>query len=284
MKAGIQLYSVRTAMQQDPLAAIRRVAEIGYRYLEVANHNADKDPGVGFAASAADIQSVLKQTGARVISAHLSPLAPKALGPALEYHAQLGTGFFVVPMAFFAERDDILRLAESLSQVAEACREYQIELLYHNHFHEFQTFGNATAFDILMDNTDPALVKIELDTYWAMRGGQDPVALLQRYGKRVRLVHQKDYPKGRDGDIDLIAEPNRTGVSVTTEYFMQHVDPTLFTEIGTGIMDIQRILDAARRHCSCKYIILEQDATQLDEMESIRVSMEHFRQFSGIAF
>jgi sugar phosphate isomerase/epimerase len=53
--------------------------------------------------------------------------------------------------------------------------------LYHNHFHEFQVFGGSTVFDLILEYTDPAPVKVELDTYWALRGGQDPAALLKKW-------------------------------------------------------------------------------------------------------
>ena len=74
LKVGIQLYSVRDEMKKDPINAIRQVAEIGYKNLEFASSNADTDPGVGFGVSVEDMQKLLKETGANLISGHIRPI------------------------------------------------------------------------------------------------------------------------------------------------------------------------------------------------------------------
>jgi sugar phosphate isomerase/epimerase len=282
MKVGIQLYSVRNHMAKDPIAAIKTVVREGYRYLETANHTADKDPGVGFGVPAKELKEILDGAGAKVVSAHIFPMTGEVLGPVLEYYCQLGTPYLVMPMGFYSGRDDALRQAEDLNRIGKTCAGAGITLLYHNHFHEFQIFDGSTVFDIILEHTDPKLVQVELDTYWAMRGGQDPAALLKAWGERVRLIHQKDYPAEYRDRISLIDKVNREHVKVDMNYFMSlGVDKT-FTEIGTGIMDIQSIIDAGNRLCKADYIILEQDYTSHDELESIKISMENFKKFKGI--
>lgn len=282
MKVGIQLYSVRNHMAKDPLDTIRKVAEAGYRYIEVANHNADQDAGVGFGVSAKEIRKLLDETKAEIFSAHIFPLNPAEMTPILEYHQEIGTRYFVHPMDFYKDRDEVLRKAEILNKVGERCKEYGMQLLYHNHFHEFQHFGDETIFETLMKNTDEDLVKIELDTYWTTRGQQDPVALLKKYGKRVRLVHQKDFTKGYEAERDLLKSVEEAGDYVDMDRFNRDVRPETFTEIGTGIMDIQSIIDTAVEHCDSEFIVLEQDYSQHDELESIAISMDSFRKFKGV--
>jgi sugar phosphate isomerase/epimerase len=282
MKVGIQLYSVRSHMAKDPVATVKSVIEEGYRYLETANHTADKDPGVGFGVSAGEMSRLLSERGAHVVSAHISPLTADMLGPVLEYYAQLGTRYIVQPMSFFSNRDDTLRQAENLNRAGKICAEAGMTLLFHNHFHEFQVFDGSTVFDLILDHTDPALVKVELDTYWAMRGGQDPAAFLRKWGERVRLIHQKDYPAEYKDQIDMIDRINREHLKVDMDYFMGLDLEKSFTEIGTGIMDIQSIINAGNDFCKAEYIILEQDRTSHDELESIRISMENFKKFEGI--
>ena len=77
LKVGIQLYSVRTEMEKDPFEAIRKVAEIGYKNLEVANSRADEDPGVGFDVPADKLLEILGGFGAHVVSSHLRPIDEK---------------------------------------------------------------------------------------------------------------------------------------------------------------------------------------------------------------
>lgn len=282
MKVGIQLYSVKTYMAQDPVAAIRQVVDTGYRYLEIANHRADQDSGVGFGTPAKDIKALLEDTGAKIVSGHIFPMTTECMARVLEYHTQIGTQYLAMPASFFTGRDDALRLADNLNQVGEQCAKAGVKLLYHNHFHEFQTFGGERVLDLLMANTNPALVGLELDTYWALRGAADPIAVLKQYGKRVRLIHQKDMPASAQAKADLLTPAQQSGATIDMAYFMSIMDMTAFTEIGTGIMDIQAIIDTANAACQSDYIILEQDATQHDEMESIRISMASFKQFEGI--
>jgi sugar phosphate isomerase/epimerase len=282
MKVGIQLYSVRNHMVKEPVATVKTVVQEGYRYLETANHTADKDPGVGFGVSAGEMKEILDGMGAKVVSAHIFPMTSEVLGPVLEYYCQLGTPYMVMPMGFYAGRDETLRMAEDLNRIGKTCLGAGMTLLFHNHFHEFQVFDGSTVFDLILEHTDPKLVKVELDTYWAMRGGQDPVAFLKKWGERVRLIHQKDYPAEYRDQINLIDKVNREYLNVDMNYFRSLGIEKTFTEIGTGIMDIQSIIDAGNDFCKADFIILEQDYTAHDEFESIKISMESFKKFKGI--
>ncbi|GHU87589.1 sugar phosphate isomerase [Spirochaetia bacterium] len=282
MKVGIQLYSVRQHMEKDPIGTINAVAREGYRFIEVANHHADTDSGVGFGAAAKDIKKALDDTGASVFSAHIQPMNLEIIGPVLDYHAVLGTRYIVSPMEFFKDRDEVLRKAELMNKVAKVCAGAGMNFLYHNHFHEFKTFDGKTIFDILLENTDPALVKIELDTYWALRGGTDPVSFLKKYGERVQLIHQKDFPAEYKDKLNLIDKVNREGITVDMNYFIGVVDQKTFTEIGSGIIQIQDIINTGNSVCKSAYIVLEQDYSRYDEYESIRISMRNFKKFQGI--
>ena len=105
---------------------------------------------------------------------------------------------------------------------------------------------------------------------------------MKKYGKRVRLLHQKDFTRGFEAQRDLLAAVEANNEYVDMERFGKAVDPLTFTEIGTGIMDIQSIIDTANEVCDCEYIILEQDFSRNDELESIKISMEQFRKYSGV--
>jgi sugar phosphate isomerase/epimerase len=269
-------------MKEDPIGTIQHVAKAGYRFIEAANHNAAKDHGVGFGVSAQEIKKVLDDTGAQVVSAHIYPYGADIIKPVLEYFNVLGTQYLVIPMCFFKDRDDALRQAEGFNEAGRLCSQAGITLVYHNHFHEFQIFGDKTVFDLIMEHTDPALVKAELDTYWAVRGGQDAPRFMEKYGQRIRLIHQKDFPGEFKEEINLIEPVNREGREVDMRYFISVVKPETFTEIGTGILPIQDIIDAGNRVCKADYIILEQDFSTRGEFESIAVSMEEFKKFRGI--
>ncbi len=282
MKVGIQLYSVRNHMAKDPISTIRDVANAGYRHIEVANHNAGNDAGVGFGITAKEVRSLLNEVGAEIFSAHIFPLDPERMAPVLEFHQEIGTKFLVQPMDFYRDREEALIKADILNKVGERCKDYGMQLLYHNHYHEFQHFGDDTIYELLINNTDPELVKIELDTYWTLRAGRNPIEELKKYGKRVCLVHQKDFTKGFEDKLNLLASVEANNDYVDMDRFNLEVRPETFTEIGTGIMDIQYIIDTANEFCGSEYIVLEQDFSQYDEIESIKISMDSFRKFKGV--
>jgi sugar phosphate isomerase/epimerase len=269
-------------MGKDPIGTIRHVAEAGYRYIEVANHQADKDSGVGFGVGAKEIKKALDGTGAKIVSAHIFPLTTETIRPVLDYFAELGAAYLVAPMDFFKSKAEVLAKSEGYNALAKLCAGAGMRFLYHNHFHEFQLFEGATAFDLIMENTDPALVGVELDTYWAARGGQNPVALLEKYGERMRLIHQKDFPAAEKDKLNLIDPVNKGGLTVDMGYFNGVVNPETFTEIGLGILPIQEIINTGNRICKTDYIVLEQDFSRHDEYDSIRISMESFKKFTGI--
>lgn len=284
MKVGIQLYSVKNNMAKDPIGTIKRISDIGYRFFEVANHNATVDSGVGFGVSAKEILNLLKETDSNIISAHIFPLNTdhEKMKPILNYHREIGTKYIVQSLDFYKDKDEVLRKAEDLNRIGKVCNDYGMQLLYHNHFHEFQHFGNETIFELLMSNADSELVKIELDTFWAMRGEQDPVSLLKKYGKRVRLIHQKDFTKGYEDELNLLKSVEESDDYVDMDRFLRDFSKESFTEIGTGIMDIQSIINAAIDFCESEYIVLEQDFSQNDEIESVRISMQNFKKLNNI--
>ncbi|MDR1206238.1 MAG: sugar phosphate isomerase/epimerase [Peptococcaceae bacterium] len=308
MKIGIQLYSVRKHMARNPIQTLEQVAKTGYRYLETANHQADKDYVTGFGLSSQDTNELLLKLGVQIVSAHISPLDPKDqahIHKVLSQQQAIGVKYVATNLHDFPNREVTLYYADFLSKLGEMCAQYGIQLLYHNHFAEFRKFDGETVYDILMNHVDPALLKIQLDTYWAMRGGADPADLMKKYGGRVRVLHQKDYPEWAMDRMNMLTayernlqeaakdlpadtEEGRKSLSArelderVLKVLLAELDPATFVEIGTGIMDIQKLIDTANNYCQTEYIILEQDHTQLDEMDSIRVSMDNFKKFSGI--
>lgn len=284
---GLQLYSVRNSLKEDPWGTLEAVAAAGFKYLEAANHNALNDPGVGFGVSAADMRSSLDSLGMQIVGCHINPLDVSILPAALEYQAELGNTAFGCDIEFFPYGDIefVLRRAETFNQVGELARQHGMTFYYHNHFQEFQKFGDQFVYEIIMENTDPDLVKIEMDTYWIYRGGQDPITWMERYADRIILLHQKDFPEVSAQPLNLYDGVVDSGENIDMALFQDRKDPLCFVEIGTGMLPIQDIIDAAAKIPSLKYMILEQDHTQMNEIDSVRTSREAFKEsFTGISW
>lgn len=281
LKVGIQLYSVKNKMKEDPLQTIGDVAKAGYRYLEVANHNALEDDGVGFGVSAEELNGVLKKSGSSIISAHIFPFTEENYKRVAEYNQKIGNHILVYPMDTFQDYDDVMRKVEMYEKMGAAAAKEGMVFLYHNHYQEFQKFHGKTVMEWILENTDPAHVNFELDTFWTLRGGYDPVQIMDQFGTRIKMLHQKDYAKDAPNPVnmfDVVGEDTY----ITREVFGKYKKDGDFVEIGYGQMDIQSIINKALELGSIEYIVLEQDATKLDELESIRRSMEGFRRFQGI--
>lgn len=282
LKVGIQLYSVREDMEKNPVEAIRKVAEMGYKNLEVANSRADEDPGVGFGVPAEELLHILSGFGARVVSGHLRPITEETLPGIIAYHGKIGNTYIGQSADFFPDYDTLMRRCEYYNKMGKLLSAHGMKFLYHNHYHEFQKMNDKYILTHILENTDPSMVDFELDTFWAMRGGVNPVEVMKTLGSRMKLVHQKDFSKTTDSPVNIftVKDPN---VPITRDTFGGAHKPEDFCEIGTGTMDIQKLLDTANEQ-GAEYVILEQDATQLTPMESVRISMESFRKFSGIQF
>jgi sugar phosphate isomerase/epimerase len=201
-RVGLQLYTVRELMKQDFDATIAGVAKIGYKEVEFAGY---------FGKSPEEARAALDANGLSSPSAH-HPMAPPAAAtgnmPTLETNLQeiidgahiIGQKFLVCPYLDAKSRtaDGYKRLAESCNRVGEATKKAGIQFAYHNHSFEFEKVDGLDGklpFDYLLAQTEPKLVKIEMDLCWITVAGQDPIAYFNKYPGRFPLVHVKDWSK-----------------------------------------------------------------------------------------
>lgn len=288
MKVGLQMYSVKELIAENPREAFEKVAALGYRRWEICQLYGREDIPYpyGLQMPPRDAVAMLDSLGVQVIGSHLTleQIQDAAyVEDCLQYMAAIGCPAVGLGSAFFA-KDDLEALKVQcghFNSLGQRARAHGLRFYYHNHFQEFQRFGGRTVYEMLMAYTDPDLVDFELDTYWAMRAGQDPAELINTYGGRISRLHQKDFPKDAPQAVNLFSFAVDARANLTRESFRGIVDPRTFTEVGTGIMDIQGIIDAGNA-AGIPYVILEQDQTQLTELESIARSMAAFRTFAGV--
>ncbi|MBK5270209.1 MAG: sugar phosphate isomerase/epimerase, partial [Bacteroidia bacterium] len=98
--------------------------------------------------------------------------------------------------------DDYKKLTDDFNKKGETCKKNGIRFAFHNHNFSFTAINGVFPQDILMQNTDPSLVDFEMDMYWVVTPGQDPVAWLKKYPNRFPLVHVKDRTKGATENAD----------------------------------------------------------------------------------
>lgn len=288
IKVGIQLYSVRQSMQKNAVDTLEKVAAAGYKFIEPANHFVDRDPGCGFGVSSDKMNEILNKFGAKVINTHIYSMDQgfdgiyNNIDSVIEYHQKIGNFNLTLAIDFFSGRDEVLRKCEIYNKIGKKCHDQGSNLLYHNHFQEFQRFNGKTVMDIINENTDPDYLGYEMDLYWVARSGEKPTDMVHKYGNRIKILHQKDFPSTAKLPLNLF-ETVDPDSEISMETFGQIDLENSVIEIGTGTLDIQANIDAANK-IGIPYIVLEQDYTKLDEIESIKVSMNAFRKFHGISW
>ncbi|KRA99865.1 hypothetical protein ASD83_05080 [Devosia sp. Root685] len=283
---GLQLYSVRNALAADPWGTLEKIAEIGFKRIEAANHKAKTDPGVGFGVEARQLRQRLDDLGLSMIGCHINPLELSILPRALDYQTTLGNTQFGCDIEFFPpnDLDYVKRRCDVFNQVGQLARERGMRFYYHNHFQEFQRIDGEFVYSHIIENTDPSLVYFEIDTYWMYRAGQDPVGWMEKLGERVVLLHQKDFPSETAQPLNLYDGVFSMTEKISMQEFEDRKDPLCFTEIGTGVLPIQEVIDAGAKLPNVLSIVLEQDHTQLPELESVRLSLDAFTsKFNNVA-
>ncbi|ELR73751.1 sugar phosphate isomerase/epimerase [Fulvivirga imtechensis AK7] len=252
MATGIQLYTLRDQMAKDPSNTIEKVASIGYKEVESAGYN-----GQYYGFSAKEFKKMLNENGLKTPSGHYltGNHAPDQQGTlingweqAVDDAAEVGQEYMVLAYLFDNERetlDDYKTLIALINKSAEACKSRGVQFCYHNHAFEFETIEGAVPYDLLLQETDPDLVKMELDLYWTAKANVDPVELFKESPGRYPLWHVKD--------MDQAGE---------------------FAAVGTGTIDFQRIFDH-KEDSGLKHFFVEQDQIKGDAYETISTSYKN---------
>ncbi len=258
---GLQLYTVRDAMQKDPSATLAQVSKIGYNSVEGATYTGSQK---FYGMEAAEFSRVLKQNGLIMPSSHYRLGEEKTNGEtvkgtlmtgwdkAVDDAAAVGVKYMVCAYLSDSERgglDHYKKVAEQLNKAGGRCKKSGIQLCYHNHNFEFVKQDNKFPYDVLLNDTDKNLVKMEMDIYWVTKANQDPIALINKHPGRFPLWHVKD--------MDKTAEHS-------------------FAEVGNGSIDFKKIFKYADK-AGLKYFFVEQDKTPGDPMNSITQSISYIK-------
>jgi sugar phosphate isomerase/epimerase len=226
-RIGLQLYTVRDLMAKDVEGTLAAVAGAGYTEVEFAGY---------FGKSPADIRAMLDRHRLAAPAVHTGSIAPDDWAKSLDAAHVIGHKYIVVPWIPEERRktlDDWKRVAADFNRVAAAAQAASVQFGYHNHDFEFQLVEGRVPFDVLLAETDPKLVQLEIDLYWITKGGQDPLAYFARWPGRVPLVHVKDSMGPPDhrmvdvgsGTIDwkrIFARSQQAGIQ---HYFVEHDQP-----------------------------------------------------------
>lgn len=225
---GIITVTARNEFQNDYKSVLKNLADIGYKCIE---------GGAPEGVSDSEYKKQLKRYGLRCIALgqgliklerELDDILRSAENLEVEYVVSYTTGLFG---ANKTKMDDALSSAEKINELGRKIHKAGFRFAWHNHDGEFRMIDGRPGFDILLENTDPEFSTVELDWYWVIKAGFDPVEYLKKYPGRFEIGHVKDMNNNTDGGVSCV---------------------------GQGIIDFAPVFDAAQKN-GTKYFIVENE-------------------------
>jgi sugar phosphate isomerase/epimerase len=256
---GIQLYTINEAMRADARGALKRLREIGYVEVESAGYGS---------LTAQQFRGLLDDAGLSCPSAHLQ-FDPANLNRAFDDAHALGAKFAVssvmrslvlgpdAPKNILSTGitlDEAKRTAELANRIGAAAQQAGLQFTYHNHNFEFADVGNAqVGYDVILKETDPKLVKFQIDCGWMIFAGHDPIHYFQKYPQRFPMIHVKDFLAREKGATDMQG-----------------------AELGHGTVDYKPIFAAAVK-AGLQHYFVEQEGpfARMSPVEAARVDFEY---------
>jgi sugar phosphate isomerase/epimerase len=256
MPIGLQLYTVRDHLQKDLEGTLQRVAEIGYREVELGSSDY-------YGKKPAELRRILTEHSLKAVSTHLDETLLKSdLKKHIAEAKECGVTYIGLSSLGEQSRkslEAVKRDAEWFSQIGKSISEAGCRFFYHGHNFDYANVDGVVIYDELIRRTDPKLVNFELDCFWCVRAGKDPVDYFHRFPGRFPQLHIKDLKTGY---------PPTTGEG-----------PAAFTEVGQGIIDWKEIFKAAREG-GLKHFYVEQDECDRDSLESAKMSYTYLHNLS----
>lgn len=243
---GLQLYTLRDVLPKDHQDVLKQVASFGYRQLE----GYEGPKGIFWGMKNTEFKKFINDLGMNMVSSHCKwdeNLEQKA-GEA----AEIGMKYLMCP--FLGPKPNIdfyKQTAEKFNKAGEVCKKAGIRFAYHNHDYSFKPVEGQLPQDVMMQGTDPSLVDYEMDIYWVVAAGADPVAWFNKYPNRFKLVHVKD----RKGDESVV--------------------------LGTGTINFPQILKEGHKK-GVDYYIVEQEAyTGTTPLAAAKADADYMKSFKA---
>ncbi|AQG80425.1 sugar phosphate isomerase/epimerase family protein [Spirosoma montaniterrae] len=243
-RPGLQLYSLRDDMEKDARATLAQVAAMGYK--EIESYPGSK--GFLWGMTPAEFKTYMKELGLTPVSTHTG--VEKNMPELMQQAAEAGFKNFVVSWIGKEKRENLdgfRKIADEFNGFGEMAKKNGLLFGYHNHDYPFIDLEGQVPFDILLTRTDPKLVSYELDVFWVVEPGKDPITYFQKYPGRFSMAHIKD------------RDPQNAKYS---------------TIIGQGDLPLNKMMTAAQKAGVKHYFVEVEEYGKLTPTESVRQSIE----------
>ncbi len=239
---GIQLWSVKQALAKDTLGVLKQIASNGYKKIE----SFEGPKGMFWGMKNTEFKKVLDDLGMNIVSTHCNDTGNfKTFEQKAAAAGEIGMKYIIC--AFKGPQktlDHFKKFADEFNACGEIAKKHGLRFAYHNHDYSFKAMDGIVPQDLMMKNTDSAIVDFEMDMYWTAAAGVDPVAYMDQFPNRFKLVHVKDMTKTATGHESCV--------------------------IGKGIIDYKTLLPKVAKR-GIEHMIVEQEAyTGSNEMDSAK--------------
>ena len=243
IQVGVQLYSVREQCKTDLPGVLAQIAKIGYQGVEFAGYHG---------RSAEELRKMLDDNGLVACGTHTpyDTIQPNKLKETIAFNKTLGNKFLIVPWMTGTSRQDWLDKAKEFNDVSGKVQAERMMVGYHAHAHDFEKFGDQSAWDLFFGNTDRAVV-MQLDTGNCLSGGADPVAVLKKYPGRAHTIHCKAHGAGPEAVI------------------------------GEDKVDWPAVFDFCEKDGDTQWYIVEHESSK-DPMNAVKRSFEAMKKFGKV--
>ncbi|WP_334071728.1 MULTISPECIES: sugar phosphate isomerase/epimerase [Paenibacillus] len=248
VKVGLQLYTVREAMERDFEGTLRKIAGLGYQGVEFA----------GFIGRMSDeVKAILEETGLTALGAHTSyNRLLHALDEEIAFNKAIGNRYLILPYLEEKDRGRWEEVLEDMKTIGKKCADAGMVLFYHNHEFELtEELDGQPVLDAIFAKIPADLIQMELDSCWVSYAGFDPLEYISKYSGRLPLLHLKDMVIKSDGSAETV-------------------------ELGQGEVAVKEIADAAIS-AGVEWLVVEQDHCAGDAMESIETSRDWLRDYAN---
>lgn len=229
-KFGLQLWTVKEDMSKDAKGVLKQIAGFGYKQIE----GFEGGKGIFWGLTPTEFKQHMDDLDMSFISSHCN--INKDFEKKAADAASIGMKYLICPYLGPQKTvDDYKKAADNFNAKGDICKKNGIRFAYHNHGYSFKELEGKMPQDVMMDNTNPELVDFEMDIYWVVTGGADPVKYMEKYKNRFRLGHVKDRKKG--------AAPTDQDASCI---------------VGEGSIDYPSLLHTAKKN-GMEYFIVEQE-------------------------
>jgi sugar phosphate isomerase/epimerase len=244
---GVQLYTFRKEMLADAMGTLKRIAALGIKQVETAG----SEKGYYYGLRPAAMKKACAGLGMHLRSGHVR--IDDKWTQTMDEAAEAGQEYLICStMPTDGQTvENYSKCAEAFNKAGEDCKKLNIKFGYHNHAYEFESEQGQVLYDVLLKNTDPALVHMELDLGWVVVGGKDPLDYFRNYPGRFPLWHLKD--------MDLVKKQS--------------------TEFGKGGLDVLKMLRHGKE-AGLKYFFVEQEEYAVGPFESMQQNMDYLKKLN----